>query len=103
MRIYISGPMTGLKQEEYVNRFAYAETVIRHDYKGCQVINPVAVSLYKQDMSYEDLMQIDLDLLAKCDAIYLMRGWSQSLGCNRELGYALGRGMMILREERTRL
>jgi hypothetical protein len=103
MRIYISGPMSGLKQEDYVNRFACAETGIRHDYKGCQVINPVAVTLYKQDMSYEELMQIDLDLLATCDAIYLMRGWSQSLGCNRELGYALGRDMIILREEGTRL
>ena len=54
-----------------------------------------AMTAYK-DTSYEELMQIDLDLLAKCDAIYLMRGWSQSLGCNRELGYALGRDMIIL-------
>lgn len=38
--------------------------------------------------------------LADCDAIYLLDGWQQSRGANREYGYALAKDMMILDENR---
>ena len=50
------------------------------------------------DAQYEEFMFADLHLLTLCDSIYMLRGWEQSLGANREVGFALGCGMQILYE-----
>lgn len=44
-------------------------------------------------------MDVDLQLLDMCDVIYMLKGWQQSLGCNREYGYALAKDIIILKEE----
>lgn len=35
-------------------------------------------------------------MLKHCDTIYLLPGWRDSCGCNREYGYALAAGMTII-------
>ena len=41
-------------------------------------------------------MEIDIRLIDLCDAIYMIRGWEMSRGANREYGYALGKGKVIM-------
>ncbi|MBO5208498.1 MAG: DUF4406 domain-containing protein [Lachnospiraceae bacterium] len=37
-------------------------------------------------------------MLDMCDAIYMLDGWQQSCGANRECGYALAKDKIILKE-----
>lgn len=95
MRIYISGPITG--EENFIETFDRAAELWRG--RGHQVINPAHMSRVISDASWEDFMELDLDLLARCDAIYMLRGWKKSRGALKEYGYAMGAGMLIVEEE----
>lgn len=96
MRIYISGPITGV--ENYAEHFEEAEAALGME--GMEAINPAKVDAVLPDgLSYEDHMRIDLTFLDICAAIYMLRGWERSLGANREYGYALGKGLKILYEQ----
>lgn len=93
MRVYISGPITGV--DDYLWKFAETEKYLKH--KGYEVANPAALnSVMPGDAGYEDYMVMCFALLYLCDAIYMMEGWQGSIGANREYGYALGKGMIIL-------
>lgn len=95
-RIYISGPISGIS--DYMSRFAEAEKELVG--KGYSVINPAKVgNVLPEDMTYEEILEIDIHLLEYADAIYLLRGWQSSRGANREYGYALGAGKDIMTQE----
>lgn len=95
-RIYISGPITGT--EDYKERFAKAKQYWEAD--GHNVVNPAELDgVISKDMTREDIMPVCLALLDKCDAILMLAGWEESLGANRELGYALGQEKIILYDE----
>lgn len=91
-RVYISGPINGV--EGYRDNFKAAEKYLLDE--GHEVINPVAVSAILPELEYEQLMAIDLMLVAMCESIYMMKGWENSLGCNREYGYAIARCMNLI-------
>lgn len=96
MRIYISGPMTG--NPEYAKEFAKREEMLRM--QGHDAVNPARISdIIRTDMTWEEWMSIDIGLLKVCDAIYMMKGWQDSRGANRELGFAMGAGMKVIYEE----
>lgn len=83
-RIYISGPMTGMKN---LNReaFAAAENLLRE--QGEIPINPHD---FPEQKSYEDYLLFDLEVLAtSADAVALLPGWEQSPGAKKELQLAL--------------
>ena len=92
MRVYISGPITGVS--DYMEKFEAAEKELKE--KGYTVVNPAKINYgMPEDMTYEEYMEIDIRLIDLCDAIYMIRGWEMSLGANREYGYALGKGKTI--------
>lgn len=92
MRVYISGPITGVK--DYMDKFEQAEKEMIE--KGFTVVNPAKINYgMPEDMTYEEYMEIDIRLIDLCDAIYMIRGWEMSRGANREYGYALGKGKTI--------
>ena len=96
MRVYISGPITG--HEDYMLNFKDAETYLTE--QGYIVFNPAAVnSQMPAETTYEEYMEFDMKMLSMCDAIYLLKGWEQSCGANRELGYAMAAGMKVWKEE----
>ena len=44
-------------------------------------------------------MKMSFELLSMCDTIYMLKGWEESKGANREYGFAVARGIKILMEE----
>lgn len=96
MRVYISGPITGV--EDYMVKFPDAEKELK--VSGYTVVNPAKINWgMPDDITYEEYMEIDIKLIDMCDAIYMLRGWNMSRGANREYGYALGRGKTIIYQQ----
>ncbi len=91
---YLSGPITGHKN--YRQQFARAAGALKE--MGYVVINPaeLGAALPLDQMSYEDIMKIDLELLASADYLVQLPGWERSLGANRELGFALGTDKIVV-------
>ena len=94
MKVYISGPMEGVK--DYLDNFREAEETILK--LGHDVVNPAKLDKAVKGigLSREDYLDLDLELLKWCDAIVMLDGWQQSRGCNREYGYAVGTSMTII-------
>lgn len=93
MTIYISGPMAGI--EGYEKNFKAAEEKMKE--AGHEVVNPAEIDV--EGMDREEILKKDICLLWECDGIYMLKGWRQSRGANREYGFALGCGMPIMHEE----
>lgn len=92
-RVYISGPITGIP--DYLENFEKVEKELTK--AGYSVINPAKLNANMPDgIEYEEFLEIDLKYMDLCDSVYMMNGWQNSKGANREYGYALGKGMKIL-------
>ena len=91
---YLSGPITGHKN--YRQQFARAAGTLKE--MGYAVINPaeLGAALPLDQMSYEAIMRIDMELLAAADYLVQLPGWEDSKGANRELGFALGTDKIIV-------
>ena len=88
MRIYISGPITNVI--DYKEKFARAEQNLKAKYPDAEIINPTVLD--KLPLTYDEYMELDLRLLGMCEGIYMLKGWEDSKGANREYGYALAKG-----------
>lgn len=51
------------------------------------------------DMSYDEVLELDLKELRRCDTILMFDGWDKSRGCIIEKGEALEHGLNILYAE----
>ena len=96
MRIYISGPITGVL--DYKEKFDAAEKKLKTEYPNAEIINPTMVVL-PESCTHEDYMRIDFMLLDLADAIYMLKSWEWSYGANQEYGYAVAKDKMILKED----
>ena len=66
MRIYISGPITGI--DDYMERFAEVEEKLIEE--GYSIMNPASVnSMMPADTTYEEYMTMSFTMLEMCDAI----------------------------------
>lgn len=94
MKVYISGPMEGVK--DYLENFREAEENLLK--LGHVVVNPARLDKVVKGYGIirEDYLELDLALLKWCDAIVMLDGWQQSRGCNREYGYAIGAKKKII-------
>lgn len=108
MKVYISGPITGLTEEQYTENFARAEAFVISE--GHDAVNPVKVqacltedcfkpgdivgaqSVTKSDGSYlhswQCYMKHDLIAMFECDTILMIPGWQNSRGAQLELDIA---------------
>ena len=94
MKLYLSGAITGT--DDYMDRFSVAEKSLEVEHT---IINPAKVNAQlPSDTNYEDYMKMSFCMLDMCDGIYLLKGWEKSCGSNRELGYAMAKGKIILRQ-----
>ena len=87
-RVYISGGMTGIPREQYIELFRRAEESLRAQGYH-KIVNPIRVWacrwpwLYKV-IGYRLTLLYDLWLLMRCDQIYKLPGWRDSRGANIE-------------------
>ena len=94
MKLYLSGAITGT--DDYMDRFSMAEKSLEVEHT---IVNPARVNAQlPSDTNYEDYMKMSFCMLDMCDGIYLLKGWEKSCGSNRELGYAMAKGKIILRQ-----
>lgn len=116
MRVYISGPMTGLPNN---NRIAFDAAAWRLRDMGHSVINPHDLALvfgaadeiadsfvahYAGDKASggslaQCVLDADLAALRSCDCIYLLKGWENSRGAKMELAEASRLNLWIWLEE----
>lgn len=91
-KVYLSGKITG--DSNYRQKFnAKTEDLLSYGYV---VFNPAVLP---DGFEYEDYMDLDLLILSRCDAIFLLRDWKSSLGAKRELEEAKRLGLQILTED----
>ena len=95
-RLYLSGPITGVPNHLDIFNKAAASLVA----EGYRVINPANLcTVMDNKATWDDYLNIDMELLHMCDVLVQLPGWEKSLGCMREYGMALERDMIILRWE----
>lgn len=92
--LYLSGPITGDKA--YRQKFKAIEQQLTS--RGYAVVNPAELEgvLPTQDMTWAQIMDFCLDILARCDYMVQMPGWENSLGCQQEYGFARGSCIPVL-------
>lgn len=85
MKVYISGPISGLPYEEVEKAFNEAEVMLQE--KGYEIVNPLNNGLPRES-TWREHMRADLKLLLDCDAIYLLKGYQNSKGAMIEYDLA---------------
>ena len=97
MKIYISGAITN--NPNYKEDFERAEDYLQREYQNDEIINPALVnSFLPKSTSHKEYMRMSFCMLDMCDSIYMLQGWEESCGANRELGFALAKDMIIMYE-----
>lgn len=91
MKIYIAGAIT--ENPNYKEDFAKAEQFLLG--MGLTVVNPVK----NEGFSYKDYIDMGLNELMRCDAIYMLKNWKKSKGADFELQYALLTGLKVFFED----
>lgn len=88
MRVYVSGPMTGIPD---LNRPAFraAEQSLRD--AGYEVVSPVDNGL-SDDQPWAEHLRADIRLLMDCEAIAMLPGWERSRGATLEVHVARALG-----------
>ncbi len=92
MRVYISGPMSGLPELNFP-AFHAAAAVLRA--KGLDVVNPAEINA-EHPGQWESCMKADIKALCDCDALVMLPGWERSKGAHLEVHLAHRLGMQIL-------
>jgi len=90
IRIYLSGPMTGIPENNFP-AFNHWASKLRAD--GYEVVRPAEI---QEEATWELCLRADVRELCTCAAIALMPGWESSKGANLELHIAHRLGMRVM-------
>lgn len=93
-KIYISGKITGMPEEEAFALFEKAENKLKN---GWIPVNPMKLA-HNHDRTWENFMKIDLIHMLQCDAVYMLPNWKESRGANIEHDLALQLRMPVIYE-----
>ena len=91
-RLYLSGPMTGVR---HLNFPSFHAEAARLRALGYVVVNPAELNP-NPDTPWHLCMRADLKALLDCDAIVLLEGWQASQGAHLELHVAHRVGLEVL-------
>lgn len=93
MRIYISGPMTGLPD---LNFPAFNNAAEQLRSLGHEVFNPAEKQEENNpDMTWLDYMRLDIKILMDCDAVAYLPGSEKSRGAKIEMELARALGLPV--------
>jgi hypothetical protein len=92
-KIYISGKITGLDYQETFENFERLENMLIE--RGYDVVNPMKLCPKNDSWDWVDYMKEDLGALMRCNAIFLMDNWKDSLGARCEYLVAKEMGLKI--------
>ena len=95
--IYMSHPFTGNEEK---NREAARESQIGlvKSNPGACIINPIdlfAGMFAGGPNGYTKILACCLEVLGRCDMIFMCTGWKSSAGCKAELALALQKGIEV--------
>jgi len=104
MKIYISGPISGIRVEEARRRFGEAEQVLqKQGYRTCNPLRmrfPVWLALHCGHFGYVACLLLQLLWMWwTCSCIYLLTDWHTSNGARLERSFARCLGLAVLDEE----
>lgn len=85
MKVYISGKISGLPIQKAKERFDNAQALLESC--GLDPVNPMSKEM-PENATWEQHMVKDIELLLRCDAIYLMDNWADSRGAQIEYDIA---------------
>lgn len=100
MRVYISGPITSLKESVACKRFAEAEELLKQ--KEYEVVNPMTLN-HNHNKLWNSYLKEDLNEMFNCHAIFLLEGWIHSKGARLEYIVAESLGMIIMGDKEYKL
>ena len=96
--IYVAGPYTATTSAGEFDNIMRARTkglaLIKKKYA---VIIPHLNSAF-MPVTHDEIMPVDLEILSRCDAIYLLKGWTDSKGAVREWRFAASHGLAVYEE-----
>ena len=96
MRIYIAGKIGNHDLHVYTQKFEAAENHLR--VIGYEPVNPCKINSYLF-FPWEDYILNDIRHLLKCEAIYMLKDWTESKGARIEHFIALEAGMKVIYEQ----
>lgn len=96
LKVYVSGAITGLPSQQVEEKFRRAERRLRRG--GMRPVCPIDNGL-EASAEWRCHMRRDLEMLAACDAIYMLDDWRQSRGAQIELRMAMTWRKMIIFEK----
>lgn len=91
MKVYLSGPMTGIPEFNYP---AFHATAAKLRAAGYEVVNPAEVNP-DSSLSWQQCLREDIKHLCDCEALALMPGWQNSQGAHLEMHIAHRLGIKI--------
>lgn len=84
MRIYLSGPMTGIEDHNFPAFWRAAELLRT---LGYEVVSPAEINA-ETGGHWHQYLRADIRALCDCDALALLPGWERSAGAHLELHVA---------------
>lgn len=94
MKIYLSGPMSGLKNFNYPEFHRCSESLRK---KGYEVVSPAEIVPTMFDGKWDKCMRICITAVFDADAVVVMEGWENSRGARLEVLVALAAEIPILK------
>ncbi len=91
MKLYVSGPMTGIPDLNFP-AFNAAAKALRA--AGFEAVNPAELNP-EPGKSWQACMRVDIRALMDCDGVALLPGWRTSRGASLERVIALAVGMPV--------
>jgi len=88
--VYVAGPISAETGYQVEMNIRAAEEVARDLLNlGFAPICPHSFERFHQGLlDYDDWMRVDLEILSRCDAIFMVHGWEGSKGSMTELNWA---------------
>lgn len=84
MRIYLSGPISGLTIQAARTRFHYQERSAKLLYPRATIINPMRITPFLWIHRWTFHMIADIAYLLTCDTVIFLKDWEKSRGAKIE-------------------